>query len=56
VSAGTSTAVIVAEAMHPAAATDVPDLIAAIGRELKETWSVTAETALLSASSPRFEF
>jgi DNA/RNA-binding domain of Phe-tRNA-synthetase-like protein len=56
VGAGTTTAVIVAEAMHASAATDVPDLIAAVGRELAAAWSVTPETALLSEPSPRFEF
>ena len=52
----TRTALIVAEALHGSAAGDVPDLTAAIAAELTVAWSVTPKTAILSRSSPRFEF
>jgi DNA/RNA-binding domain of Phe-tRNA-synthetase-like protein len=52
---GTTTVLIVAEAMHDSAAADVPELTATIARELAGGWPVTPRTALLSQSSPRFE-
>ena len=53
----TTTAVlIVAEAMHRSAATEVQRLTAAIADELNVIWSVTPRTMMLSQSSPRFEF
>jgi DNA/RNA-binding domain of Phe-tRNA-synthetase-like protein len=53
----TTTAVlIVAEAMHGSAKADVERLTATIAEELGVIWSATASSALLSASSPRFEF
>lgn len=53
----TTTAIlIVAEAMHGSAAVDVQTLLAAIADELRTIWSVTPSTAILSQSSPRFEF
>lgn len=52
----TTAVVIVAEAMHASATADVERLVATIGDELNGVWSVTPTTAILSESSPRFEF
>jgi DNA/RNA-binding domain of Phe-tRNA-synthetase-like protein len=52
---GTTSVLIVAEAMHDSAADDIPELTAAIARELAAVWPVTPRTALLSQSSRRFE-
>ncbi len=52
----TTASLIVAEAMHSSAPTDVKNLIAAIAGELTVIWSVTPKTMILSQSSPRFEF
>ena len=52
----TTTVLIVAEAMHGSASADMRNLTAALADELTVTWSVTPRTALLSQSSPRFEF
>jgi DNA/RNA-binding domain of Phe-tRNA-synthetase-like protein len=52
----TTTALIVAEALHPSATADVQMLIAAIADELAASWSLTTKSAILSRSSPRFEF
>jgi DNA/RNA-binding domain of Phe-tRNA-synthetase-like protein len=52
----TSAVVIVAEAMHASASSDVAELTAALGDELHAVWSVTPRTAALSQSSPLFEF
>ena len=53
----TTTAVlIVAEAMHESASMDVERLVAAIVHELNVAWLITSKTAILSQSSPRFEF
>lgn len=52
----TSSVLVVAEAMHDSAPEDIPRLLAALAEELDATWSVAAVTAVLSASSPRFEF
>jgi DNA/RNA-binding domain of Phe-tRNA-synthetase-like protein len=52
---GTTSVLIVAEAMHDSAAADVPELITTIARELAGVWPVTPRTALLSQSSARFE-
>jgi len=52
----TTTAVlIVTEAMHDTASTDVPELTTALADELAGVWSVTPVTAVLSRSSPRFD-
>jgi DNA/RNA-binding domain of Phe-tRNA-synthetase-like protein len=56
VRARTRTALIVAEAMHDSASSDVPGLIAAIVAELDAIWSVTPVAAVLSQSAPRFAF
>jgi DNA/RNA-binding domain of Phe-tRNA-synthetase-like protein len=47
---------IVAEGMHDSAPADVRHLTAAIADELEVVWSVTPQTAILSRSSPRFDF
>jgi DNA/RNA-binding domain of Phe-tRNA-synthetase-like protein len=53
----TTTAVLVViEAMHGSAAADVAELAAALAGELADIWSVAPTTAMLSQSSPRFEF
>jgi DNA/RNA-binding domain of Phe-tRNA-synthetase-like protein len=52
----TTTVLIVAEGVHAAANTDVRRLTTTIADELKAIWSVTAKTAILDSSSPRFEF
>jgi len=51
----THSVLIVAEAMHDAARSDVPRLIDAIAAELAAVWSITATRGLLSSSSPRFD-
>jgi DNA/RNA-binding domain of Phe-tRNA-synthetase-like protein len=56
VRASTRTALIVAEAMHESASSDVPELIAAIAAELTAIWSVTPVAAVLSQPAPRFTF
>jgi len=52
----TTTILIVAEALHESASTDVPTLLTTIADEISATWSVTPTTAILTQSSPRFEF
>jgi DNA/RNA-binding domain of Phe-tRNA-synthetase-like protein len=56
VSDSTSAALIVAEALHASAATDVPELLGAITAELEAVWPVRASVSLLSRESPRFSF
>ncbi len=56
VQASTAATLIVAEAMHDSATSDVPDLIAAIADQLAAIWSITPAAALLSQSSPRMTF
>ena len=53
---GTTAVLIVAEAMHASATTDVARLIAAITDEVNGIWSVTPQTAMLSQTAPRFAF
>jgi len=53
---GTTTVLIVAEAMHRSAAADIQDLTAAIADALEAIWSARPNTAILSQHSPRFEF
>ncbi len=50
----TSTALIVAEALHEDAPTDVAELITALAAELQAAWSLTPQTAILTVASPRF--
>ncbi len=52
----TTTALIVTEAMHATASSDVEELLAALSHELNAVWSVTPVIAILKQSSPQFEF
>ncbi|WP_158880945.1 B3/B4 domain-containing protein [Amycolatopsis anabasis] len=52
----TATVLIVAEGMHETAPEDVGKLTATLADELGAAWSTTPKTALLSESTPRFEF
>jgi DNA/RNA-binding domain of Phe-tRNA-synthetase-like protein len=52
----TAAVLIVAEAMHESATSDVPELIAALADELKAVWSAVPVTAVLSPAAPRFRF
>jgi DNA/RNA-binding domain of Phe-tRNA-synthetase-like protein len=56
VRAPTRAALIVAEAMHDSAPSDVPELIAAVVAELTAIWSIAPVAAVLSQSAPRFAF
>jgi DNA/RNA-binding domain of Phe-tRNA-synthetase-like protein len=56
VAAPTTSALIVAEAMHESAAKDVSELVAALSEEIGAAWSVKPESAILSQAAPRFEF
>ena len=50
----TTRVLIVAEALHDSAPSDVAGLTAALSAEIQATWSVTPQAAILTASSPRF--
>ncbi len=52
----TTSVLIVAEAMHASASADVPRLMATVADGLTAIWPVAPETAMLTPSSPRFEF
>lgn len=53
VSAATSTVLIVAEAMHESAASDIASLIGTVATEVAAVWpSATVSTALLTAEQP----
>jgi len=52
----TSTVLIVAEALHEAAAADVGKLIATVADELRAVWGAHGQQAVLSAAAPRFDF
>jgi DNA/RNA-binding domain of Phe-tRNA-synthetase-like protein len=56
VQASTAAVLIVAEALHDSASSDVPKLIAAIADQLNAIWSATPVTAVLCQSAPRFTF
>jgi DNA/RNA-binding domain of Phe-tRNA-synthetase-like protein len=56
VQASTATALIVTEAMHDTASSDVPELVAALAAELGAIWSITPAVNMLSQSAPRFTF
>ena len=56
VRASTTAALIVAEAMHATAASDIPRLVAAIASELQATWSITPAATVLSQAASRFTF
>jgi DNA/RNA-binding domain of Phe-tRNA-synthetase-like protein len=50
----TTRTLIVAEALHDSAPADMAELIAALTAEIQAAWSITAQTAVLTAASPRF--
>jgi DNA/RNA-binding domain of Phe-tRNA-synthetase-like protein len=50
----TARTLIVAEALHDSAPADMAELIAALTAELQAAWSITPQTAILAATSPRF--
>jgi DNA/RNA-binding domain of Phe-tRNA-synthetase-like protein len=50
----TSAALIVAEALHDSAPADIGELVAALAAELQAAWSITPQTAVLTAASPCF--
>jgi DNA/RNA-binding domain of Phe-tRNA-synthetase-like protein len=52
----TTRVLIVAEALHPTAARDIPHLLAAVHTELSTLWSADAPPTALSADQPRFSF
>ena len=56
VQASTATALIVTEAMHDTASSDVPELIATVAGELSAIWSIAPAVTVLSQSTPRFTF
>ncbi len=56
VQGSTTAALIVAEAMHASASSDVAQLSAAVADELDAVWSITPVAAVLSQSTPRFTF
>jgi DNA/RNA-binding domain of Phe-tRNA-synthetase-like protein len=52
----TSKVLIVAEALHDAANSDVPELIAALAADIGEAWQVARpQTAILTATAPTFQ-
>lgn len=53
---GTSDVLIVAEAMHDAAATDVPTLLETLAGRIGAAWRVEPLTVILRADGRRFEF
>ena len=52
----TAAVLIVAEALHLQAASDVRELTATLDAELRAVWSVTPSAALLTPNEPRFTF
>jgi len=50
----TTRALIVAEALHDSAPADIAELAVALTAEIQAAWSVTPQTAILTAASPRF--
>jgi DNA/RNA-binding domain of Phe-tRNA-synthetase-like protein len=52
----TTAALIVAEALHDSAPSDVSRLTAALAADIKALWSVTPSAAILTAPAPRFTF
>jgi DNA/RNA-binding domain of Phe-tRNA-synthetase-like protein len=52
----TRQALIVSEGLHPAAATDVPNLIDALAASITTIWSAPRRRAILTAETPRLEF
>ena len=56
VAAPTTSALIVAEAMHESRVKDVAELVAVVADEICAAWSVKPESAILSQAAPGFEF
>jgi DNA/RNA-binding domain of Phe-tRNA-synthetase-like protein len=52
----TSDVLIVAEALHPTADADVPEVMAAVAQELGEIWAVDGKPVVLSRAASRFEW
>ncbi len=52
----TAAVLIVAEALHEKAASDVRELSATLAAEIGAVWSVTPSAALLTSAEPRFTF
>lgn len=52
----TSAVLIVAEALHATAATDIQRLVETLAAAVASAWPAAVRPALLSASAPRFEF
>jgi DNA/RNA-binding domain of Phe-tRNA-synthetase-like protein len=52
----TTTILIIAEAMHAGAHSDVHQLMRTIADELEVGWSITSRSAILSNLSRRFDF
>ena len=52
----TAAVLVVAEALHDSAPSDVPELIAGLAAELQAFWSVAPSHTVLTAVSPRFTF
>jgi DNA/RNA-binding domain of Phe-tRNA-synthetase-like protein len=50
----TAAALIVAEALHDQAPDDMSELVKTLAAELEAGWSLTPQTAILTASAPRF--
>ncbi len=55
VTPATQRALIVSEALHPSANTDIPALLDALASEISAVWSPPTQRAILSASSPRVD-
>jgi len=53
---GTQSVLIVMEAVHPQARTDVDALAAALGRTIEDAWGVTVQQGRLGAHAPSFSF
>jgi DNA/RNA-binding domain of Phe-tRNA-synthetase-like protein len=51
-----TTVLIIAEAMHAGARSDVHKLMRTIADELEAGWSITTRSQILDALSPLFEF
>lgn len=56
VRAGTGSVLIVAEALHDGALSDVERLMSTLADEVAAVWSVEAKPVILSESSPRVDF
>jgi len=52
----TASVLVVAEALHPTADTDVPELVDAVAAELQRAWQADATHAVLTPAAPRFTF